>query len=64
MVVVAATNVTAIESGNDWVGLGVEIWRYEDMEIWRYGDMEIWRYGDMEMEIWRYGDIRSQGGKW
>ena len=41
MVVVAATNVTAIECGNDWVGLGVEIWRYGDMEIWRYGDMEI-----------------------
>jgi hypothetical protein len=54
MVVLAATNVTAIECGNDWVGLGVEIWRYGDMEIWRYGDMEIWRYGDMEMEIWRY----------
>ena len=55
MVVVAATNVTAIEGGNDWVGLGVEIWRYGDMEIWRYGDMEKWRYGDME--IWRYGDM-------
>ena len=61
MVVEAATNVTAIECGNDRVGLGVEIWRYGDIEIWRYGDMEIWRYGDGDMEIW---DIRSQGGRW
>ena len=64
MVVAAATNVSAIERGNEWVGLRVEIWRCGDMEIWRYEDMEIWRYGEMEMEIWRYGDIRSHGERW
>ena len=36
MIVVAATNVTAIEGGNDWVVVGDV-----HMEKWRYGDMEI-----------------------